>query len=136
MFCPCGDPRLTPLPLEIRHSWVPIKPPRGQTLRSPRPRVTSVLISKERFYTPPPPGSCFRDCDCTIIETKASIHHLLWVMVLVVVVAVVVYRFGLPITRSIFTGSMVKLLFLHVTYFVILAQGPCQYSLHRSNSNG
>ena len=34
---------ITPLQAERRHSWAPIKPPRGQTLRSPRPKVTSVL---------------------------------------------------------------------------------------------
>ena len=41
--CPCGDPWGTLLQLEIIHSWAPIKPPRGQTLRSPRPRVASVI---------------------------------------------------------------------------------------------
>ena len=45
--------------------------------------------SEERFYTPPPPGSDFRDCSCARIETKTSIHHPLWV--------VVVYRIALPI---------------------------------------
>ena len=49
---------------------------------------------EEIFYTPPPPGRDFWDCDCTRIETEASIHHPLWVVVVVVVV--VVYRFGLP----------------------------------------
>ena len=39
-------------------------------------------------YTPPPPGSDFRDCDCARIETKASIHHPLWL--------VVVSRIGFP----------------------------------------
>ena len=38
-ICPCGDPWGTPLQLEISYSWSPIKPPRGQTLRSPRPKV-------------------------------------------------------------------------------------------------
>ena len=42
----------------------------------------------DRFYTPTPPEREFRDCDCARIETKASIHHPLWV--------VVVYRIGLP----------------------------------------
>ena len=42
-FCPRGDPWGTPLHLEIRHVWAPVRPPRGQTLRSPRPKVTSVL---------------------------------------------------------------------------------------------
>ena len=41
--CPCGDPWGTPLQLEIKHSWAPAKPPRGQALRSPRPKVNSVL---------------------------------------------------------------------------------------------
>ena len=41
--CPGGDPWGTPTQLEIRDSWAPGKPPRGQTLRSPRPTVTSVL---------------------------------------------------------------------------------------------
>ena len=44
---------------------------------------------EERFYIPPPPGSDFGDCDCTRIDTKASIYHPLWVVV-------VVYRIGLP----------------------------------------
>ena len=44
---------------------------------------------EERLYTPPPPISDVWDCDCTQIETKASAHHPLWV--------VVVYRIGLPI---------------------------------------
>ena len=26
--CPCGDPWGTPLRLETRHSWAPVKPPR------------------------------------------------------------------------------------------------------------
>ena len=42
-ICPCGDPWGTPLQLEIYHSWAPVKPPRGQPLRSPRPNVYSVL---------------------------------------------------------------------------------------------
>ena len=41
--CPCGDPWGIPLQVEIRHSWAPVRPPRGQTLRSPRPKATSVL---------------------------------------------------------------------------------------------
>ena len=40
------------------------------------------------FYTPPPPGSDFRDCEGICIETEASIHHTLWV--------VVVYKVDLP----------------------------------------
>ena len=44
----------------------------------------------KRFSTPPPPGSNFKDCQCARIETKASIHHPLWVVV-------VVYRIGNPI---------------------------------------
>ena len=51
--------------------------------------------SEERFYTPPP-GCGFWDCDCTMIETKASIHHPLWV-----VMVVVVYRIGLPNTLNV-----------------------------------
>ena len=47
---------------------------------------------EEGLYTPPPPGNHFRDCKCAGIETTTSIHHPLWV----VVVVVVVYRFGLP----------------------------------------
>ena len=43
--CPCGDPWGTPLQSEIRCSWAPVRPRRGQTLRSPRPKVTSVLTS-------------------------------------------------------------------------------------------
>ena len=39
---------------------------------------------EERFQTPPPPGSNFGDYKCARIETKASIHHPLW--------AVVVYK--------------------------------------------
>ena len=44
--CPCGDPRGTPLQLEIRETWAPVKPPRGQTLRSPRPKVHFCAYSK------------------------------------------------------------------------------------------
>ena len=32
--CPCGDPWRTLLQSKANHSWAPIKPPRGQTLRS------------------------------------------------------------------------------------------------------
>ena len=43
--CPCWDAGGTLVHLEIiGYSWAPIKPPRGQTLRSPRPKVTSALI--------------------------------------------------------------------------------------------
>ena len=42
--CPCGDP--WSVQLERRHSWAPVKPPRGQTLRSPRPKVTSALARR------------------------------------------------------------------------------------------
>ena len=38
-----GTPAGTPLQLEIIHSRAPVKPPREQTLRSPQPKVTSVL---------------------------------------------------------------------------------------------
>ena len=50
--------------------------------------ITIIPIWEERFYTPPPPGNNLRDCKCARFETKASIHHPLWV--------VVVYRIGLP----------------------------------------
>ena len=46
---------------------------------------------EERFYTPPPPGSNFRDCKGARVEAKASIHHPLWM-----VVVVVVYYIALP----------------------------------------
>ena len=49
--CPCGNPWWTPLQLEISYSWAPVRPPRGQTLRLPRPKVTSVLT---RLLTIPP----------------------------------------------------------------------------------
>ena len=38
IYIPLGD---IP-PIETIHSWDRSKPPRGQTLRSPRPKVTSV----------------------------------------------------------------------------------------------
>ena len=41
--CPCGDPWGTPLQVEMIYSLAPAKLARGQTLRSPRPTVTSVL---------------------------------------------------------------------------------------------
>ena len=44
--CPWGDPWETLLQLERSYSWAPIETPRGQTLRSPRPKVTSVLSRK------------------------------------------------------------------------------------------
>ena len=44
--CACGDARGISLQLEIRYSWAPIKLPGGQTLRTPRPRVASVLTLK------------------------------------------------------------------------------------------
>ena len=37
---PCGDPWGTLLHLVRRYSRAPTKPPRGQTLRSPRPKLT------------------------------------------------------------------------------------------------
>ena len=49
--CPCGGAWGTLLRLEIRHSWAPVKPPRGQTLRSPRPHVTSVSRNPVRVET-------------------------------------------------------------------------------------
>ena len=47
--CPWGDP--WPLQLETRHSWAPVEPPRGQALRSPRPKDTSVLIRNMHVLT-------------------------------------------------------------------------------------
>ena len=41
--CPRGDPWGTLLRLEINYSRAPSKTTRGQPLRSPRPKVTSVL---------------------------------------------------------------------------------------------
>ena len=41
--CPCEDACGTTLQLKTKHSWAPVRTPRGQTLRSPRPKVTSVL---------------------------------------------------------------------------------------------
>ena len=52
--------------------------------------VRSLALWEERFYKPPPHGSNFRDCECARTETKASIHHPLWVVV------VVVYKIALP----------------------------------------
>ena len=52
--CPCGDPWGTLIQLEITYSWATLKPPGVQTLRSPRPKVTSALT---RFLT------CFRIAD-------------------------------------------------------------------------
>ena len=40
--------------------------------------------AEERFYAPPPPGNNFWDCKCARIETTASIHHPLWVVVMLV----------------------------------------------------
>ena len=54
--------------------------------------VRFFTLWEERFYTPPP-ESDFWDCDCTIIETKASVHHPLRV--------VVVYTIGLPTFRQV-----------------------------------
>ena len=52
---------------------------------------------EERVYTPLPPGNNFWDCKCARIETKASVHHPIWVVVVVgVVVGVVVYKIVLP----------------------------------------
>ena len=66
--------------------------------------TATTVTWEERFCTPSPPGSDFWDCDCTGIETKASVHHPLWVMlvvvVLLVVVMLVVYRCGLPSCSS------------------------------------
>ena len=41
--CTCGNPWGTVLQWQTRHSQAPIETPRGLTLRSPRPKVTSVL---------------------------------------------------------------------------------------------
>ena len=54
VFVPVGDSLGTPLQVEIRHCRAPVKPPWGQTLRSPRPRVTSVLTRHEGGG-----GTCF-----------------------------------------------------------------------------
>ena len=60
-----------------------------------------MLTWEERFYyTPPPPGNHLRDCNCARIETKASIHHPLWVVV------VVVYKIVLPMTSIVSTTPM------------------------------
>ena len=57
--------------------------------------IPARAIWEERFCTPRPPGGNFSDCDCARIEAKASIHHpLFWVVVVVVVVGV--YGIGLP----------------------------------------
>ena len=49
--CPCGDPWGTPLQLEINYSWAPVKPPGGQPLRSPRPKVPrNFLIAIIRLH--------------------------------------------------------------------------------------
>ena len=44
--CPCGDPGRTPLRLEVRHSWAPI---RGQTLRSPQPNFKGLFCAYPTF---------------------------------------------------------------------------------------
>ena len=49
-------------------------PPWTPTTAAARPNTW-----KERFHTQPPPGSNFSDCKCARIETKAYIHHPLWV---------------------------------------------------------
>ena len=48
--CPCGDPWGTLLQLEITYSRAPTKPPQRQTLRSPRPKVTSVLTRQAKAH--------------------------------------------------------------------------------------
>ena len=47
--CPCGDPWGTPVESEITYSRPPVKPPMGQTRRSPRLNVNSVLT---QAYSP------------------------------------------------------------------------------------
>ena len=47
VFVPIGDPWGTPLQVETSYAWGPVKPPRGQPLRSPRPKVTSVPARKK-----------------------------------------------------------------------------------------
>ena len=49
VLIPAGNPGGHPSQLEIRCSWAPVKPPRGQTLRPPRQKVTSVLTRSTRF---------------------------------------------------------------------------------------
>ena len=58
----------------------------------PGPLDVTFRAWEERFYTPPPPGNHFRDCKRARIKTEASVHHSLWV----VVVVVVVYKIALP----------------------------------------
>ena len=53
---------------------------------------------EEIFYTPPPPGSSSWDCKCARTATKASIHHPLWV-------GVVVCRIGLPNSDRLLASS-------------------------------
>ena len=66
--------------------------PGSRRRRTDAARVTNNL-GRERFCSPPPPGSNFRDCKCARIETTTSIRHPLWA-----VVVVVMYKIALPTT--------------------------------------
>ena len=48
MFCPRGDPWGIPLLLEISYSWAPVKPRRGRTPRSPRPKVKVTSVPSRK----------------------------------------------------------------------------------------
>ena len=87
--CPYGDPWGTPLQLEISYSWAPVKPRRGQTLRSPRPKVTSVL-TRLRLVVLSPNGSRCYDCWYNYRSLSLSLLAVVVVVVVVVVVCFVV----------------------------------------------
>ena len=101
---------------------------------------------EERFYTPPPPGSHFRDCDCARIEAKvvytppppgggraqnlssewssilvyciiALLHSLLTIIIIIIIIMIII-----AITSIIITSMLVS---IHICIYIYI------YSLRR-----
>ena len=69
VFVPVGTPGGHPSNQKQENSWAPVKPPRGQTRRSPRPKVTSVLT--RAFYL----SLVCNVSDCVVLCLIVSCHN-------------------------------------------------------------
>ena len=68
MFVPAGTPGVHPSSLKQDIHWAPIKPPRGQTLRSPRPK---------RSGSHSDPDHCDLYADCQVDQAWLSPRKML-----------------------------------------------------------
>ena len=79
------------------HPWTFLAPAdllwRSISLEMSPPMLLRFCTCEERFYTPQPPGSNFRGCKYARIETKASIHQPLWVVVCIESVFLYTYSY-------------------------------------------